>query len=318
MDMTVDTLAEPFRLLADPVRLRILRVLRSERLNVSELTRVLGIAQSGVSRHVGLLRDAGFLEDRREGGWTWLSMAEKPPDGLEEVWPGLRARLGQPGEGNGDDARLAEILRERWERRVGWGGEPQRSLLRPGRSWSAWARALGHLLPASRVADLGCGDGALALEIARWASEVVGVDSAKDALTRARAAARRQGVRNVRWKEGSLMALPLPDAAFDVALLSQVLHAEEEPAAAVGEAVRVTRGGGRVLVLDLLPHREAWVRERLDHRHLGFPAEQVATWLSDAGLSDVRAEPTPRRRGNPFTVVVASGRRPAARARSRR
>ena len=54
-------------------------------------------------------------------------------------------------------------------------GDERRQLV-PGRSWAAWARALGLLLPPVRVADLGCGDGYLALEAARWASDVVGVD----------------------------------------------------------------------------------------------------------------------------------------------
>ena len=55
--------ADPFRLLGDPVRLRILRVLARERLNVTELTSLLGLAQSGVSRHVRLLRE-GASRDR--------------------------------------------------------------------------------------------------------------------------------------------------------------------------------------------------------------------------------------------------------------
>ncbi|HEX7087337.1 MAG TPA: metalloregulator ArsR/SmtB family transcription factor, partial [Vicinamibacterales bacterium] len=59
-----------FRLLGDDVRLRILRLLAIERLNVTELTGILGIAQSGVSRHLGLLRETGLVEEQREGGYT--------------------------------------------------------------------------------------------------------------------------------------------------------------------------------------------------------------------------------------------------------
>ena len=47
----MDDPAGLFKLLGDTVRLRILRLLAKERLNVSELTSILGIAQSGVSRH---------------------------------------------------------------------------------------------------------------------------------------------------------------------------------------------------------------------------------------------------------------------------
>ena len=61
-----------FRLLGDEARLRLLRLLTRERLNVKELTSVLGIAQSGVSRHVGLLREAGLVTEARVGGFTFL------------------------------------------------------------------------------------------------------------------------------------------------------------------------------------------------------------------------------------------------------
>ena len=53
-----------YRLLGDEARLRLLRVLARERLNVTELTGVLGLAQSGVSRHLGLLKDARLVAEQ--------------------------------------------------------------------------------------------------------------------------------------------------------------------------------------------------------------------------------------------------------------
>ena len=67
--------ASLFRLLGDDARLRILRLLDAERLNVTELTSILGIAQSGVSRHLGLLKDAGLVRDRREGRWMYYTVS---------------------------------------------------------------------------------------------------------------------------------------------------------------------------------------------------------------------------------------------------
>ena len=64
-----------YRLLGDEARLRILRLLAEERLNVSELTAVLGIAQSGVSRHLGLLKESGLVQEQREGGFTYYQAA---------------------------------------------------------------------------------------------------------------------------------------------------------------------------------------------------------------------------------------------------
>jgi ArsR family transcriptional regulator len=311
-------LLEPLRLLGDEMRLRILRVLLlrrdaesagGEALNVSELVHVLGTAQSGVSRNVGLLREAGFLREERRGGWVRVTVVEEPPPGLDGIWPALCDRLRALDDPHGDDARVQEVLLERRERGEDVAGPRPAE---PGRSWSAWARALGHLLPRGRVADVGCGEGALTLEVARWAASAVGVDPDERALVRAREAARRAGRRNANFRRGSLDRLPLADGSFDLALLSQVLHRVEDPARLVGEAARVVAPGGCVLVLDLLPHREDWVRERMGHVALGFPLERLSRWLEAAGLEQVRVEDAGRRRGNPFTVSIASGRKEGA------
>jgi ArsR family transcriptional regulator len=177
----------------------------------------------------------------------------------------------------------------------------------PGRSWAAWARALGHLLPSLDVADLGCGDGYLTLEAARWARSVVAVDRSDAVLERAKELAARRQVTNVRWKKGDLARLPLPDASVDVALLSQALHHASDPGRAVAEAVRILRPAGRLLALDLREHDQDWVRSRFGDRHLGFSNAQLARLLRDAGLSDVRVQVGARKTGDPFVVLVASG-----------
>jgi ArsR family transcriptional regulator len=177
----------------------------------------------------------------------------------------------------------------------------------PGRSWAAWARALGHLLPPSRVADIGCGEGYLSVEAALWASHVTAVDRSAEALRLARALATRRGVENITWKRGDLERVPLEDASHDVVLLSQALHHAEHPDLAIAEAARVAAPGGSVLVLDLRAHDQAWVRDQLGDRWLGFTEPQLRTWLEKAGLSRVRVSVGAHLRGDPFTVLVASG-----------
>ncbi|MEN3339251.1 MAG: hypothetical protein V7647_2927, partial [Acidobacteriota bacterium] len=220
---------------------------------------------------------------------------------------------GAAAEGGGDDARLEEVRRVRKENFDAHAGpDTNERQLVPGRSWAAWARALGHLLPPLRVADLGCGEGYLTVETSRWASRVIAMDRSADVLKRARALASRRKVTNVIWKRGELERLPLRDDSVDVALFSQALHHADDPGQAVREAVRILVPGGRVLVLDLREHREAWVRERLGDRTLGFTDDRLRTLLGDAGLADVRVTVGARRSGDPFTVLIASGRKPAA------
>jgi ArsR family transcriptional regulator len=165
-------------------------------------------------------------------------------------------------------------------------------------------------MPPLSVADLGCGEGYLTLEAARWAGRVIAVDRSETVLDRARALARRRRITNVVWKRGELEKLPIKDAAVDVALLSQALHHAVSPGRAVSEAARITVPGGRVLVLDLREHQEDWVRTKLGDRRLGFGDGELKKMLSDAGLSEVKVGVGARKLGDPFTVLIASGTQP--------
>ena len=299
-----------FRLLGDDARLRLLRLLAEERLNVSELTAILGISQSGVSRHLGLLRDAGLVRESRDGGFTYYQAPLSPNDRLGAVWSLLRQQLGAAESEDifrDDDARLREVIQSRREHRETHGAArsvDSRQLV-PGRSWAAWSRALGLLLPPLRVADLGCGDGYLTLEVATWAREVVAVDRSKRVLARAVCLGRRRGVSNITWKQGSIDALPLDDACVDLALVSQTLHHAKDPARVVLEATRIVTEGGRVLVLDLAPHDQEWVRKRLGDRWLGFEPSALAEMMHAAGLVDVSVRPGSDHAQ--FGVVLAVG-----------
>jgi SAM-dependent methyltransferase len=301
-----------YRLLGDEARLRLLRVLATERLNVTELTGVLGLAQSGVSRHLGLLKDAGLVAEERDGGFSYYRLAARLQDGGGTLAAALRAQFDEAGEDpdvRADHARLQEVLRLRKENFDAHAGPDTRDArqLVPGRSWAAWSRALGLLLSPLKVADLGCGEGYLTVEAARWASRVIAVDRSAVVLRRARALARRRRVSNVIWKKGELEKLPIRDATVDVAMLSQALHHATDPARAVGEAARITRPGGRVLLLDLRTHQEAWVRAKLGDRRLGFDEDELRRMLATAGLTDVKVGVGARKAGDPFTVLIAAG-----------
>jgi len=322
MDMTTGA-AALFRLLGDDARLRILRLLSAERLNVGELTSILGIAQSGVSRHLGLLKDAGLVEERREAGFTFFRLSpslESGQNGFGPIWPLLRSQFeatAATAEGRADEARLEEVRRVRKENFDDHAGGEGTQIV-PGRSWAAWARALGHLLPPLEIADLGCGEGYLTIEASRFAKRVIAVDRSESVLDKARASAKRRGVTNVEWKRGELEKLPLDHDSVDVALLSQALHHAADPAKALAEAARIVRPGGRVLLLELRRHDEAWVRDRLGDQWLGFEEDELKQLMKDAGFDGVRVSVGARRARDPFTVLIASGVKVKTAARKKR
>jgi ubiquinone/menaquinone biosynthesis C-methylase UbiE/DNA-binding transcriptional ArsR family regulator len=309
--MYMDRPATLLRLLGDPTRLRLLRALSREPLNVSELTAVLGLAQSGVSRHLGLLREAGLVIEDRAGGFSWYRLAE-PVAGDQALWSWLAAgfETATPAT-RADDARLEEVRRIRKENFSQHGRGDERQMV-PGRSWAAWSRALGLLMPPVDVADLGCGDGYLTIEAARFARRVIAVDRSREVLARGKALAARRKVSNVRWKLGELDRLPIRDAQVDVALLSQALHHAEDPARALAEASRILCPGGRVLVLDLRAHGEGWVRAKLGDHWQGFDDRRLRDLISGAGFEAVTVRVGARRSGDPFTVLIAAGTKPKA------
>jgi len=328
-------LANALKLLGDDTRLRILRLVAREPLNVSEVTSILGLAQSGISRHLSLLKQAGLVEERREGVWSYyqitptLKLGESPLDAtvgrlsaaggrdsasdpeagigaadpeLRAAWQFVKERIGLAKDADHDLARLAEVLR----RRENFGGGLNEKLLEPGQSWFAWSRVLQFLLPPLDAIDLGCGDGTITVEISRFARRVIGVDVNPRALVAARKRAERERRDNVVFKEDRIEALSEPDASFDLAVFSQSLHHMEQPSLGVQQAARVLRKGGRLLLVDLGPHEERWVISKLGHVHLGFEPEALRAMLTDAGLGQIVLEEVHQRRGEVFRVVVAT------------
>jgi ArsR family transcriptional regulator len=263
------------------------------------------VAQSGVSRHLRLLRDAGLVAERREGSFAFYSLDVGANGAASRVWASARPLVEQQQDAGGDLARLEDALRLRRERAASPFGSTEERLPVPGRSWIAWARALLLLVPPGRVADIGCGDGGLAIEMAGCARQVIAIDRSRVMLERAARQATRAGVQNIRFQEGELEHLPLDDGAVDLCLLSQILHHAAQPQRAVNEAARVLAPGGRVLILDLAPHQEEWVRE-IGDQWLGFAPEKLEHLLGQAGLTHIRLEQVPRGSGEPFAVIIAT------------
>jgi 2-polyprenyl-3-methyl-5-hydroxy-6-metoxy-1,4-benzoquinol methylase len=298
----MDVLSQSFRVLGDTTRLRILRLVAEAPLNVTELVSLVGVAQSSVSHHLSKLKGLGLIREERQAGFTYYSLALEQDDAR---WPLVRLAREAEDEA-GDTARLRDLLRAREDRQA-----LNERLLEPGQSWFLWAGALASLLPPLEVADFGCGTGVFSRAMARWAKHVWAIDQSEEALSQARTLARRDELTNITFLREDLHRLSLKGGRMDLVVISQSLHHVESPSAVVREAARLLKPGGRLVVLELMPHEEKWVLERLGHRHLGFTPEVIEGALREAGFTSFTRETHARDGASPFRVFLLTGVKPS-------
>ncbi len=311
MTMRIDPL---LRALADPTRLRIMRLLSAMELAVGELAQVLGQSQPRASRHIRILCDAGLAERRKEGSWVFLRAAigedRAPPLGA------AAAQLLTVAEN--DDAvfaaRCAEDRRHLAAIRAAREATAQAWFARHAGEWDrlrvmhtpdgpveeALAGALGGG-SLGALLDVGTGTGRMAELFAASADRVTGIDKSPEMLRLARTRLQGLPAGSIDFVQGDFLALPFAAAAFDTVLFHQVLHYAQDPAAVLAEAARVTRPGGRIAVADFAAHDREELRTRHAHARLGFSDEQMLAFLSQAGFV---ADPPLALPGGTLTVKI--------------
>jgi ubiquinone/menaquinone biosynthesis C-methylase UbiE/DNA-binding transcriptional ArsR family regulator len=313
------TLIDLLRALADPTRLRIMRLLTRMELAVGELAQVLDQSQPRVSRHIRILAEAGLAERRREGSWVFvrgLAGADRAP--LARAVAALIDR-GEAGDAafaaqaEADRLRLGQIRHARETRAADYFARhaAQWDVLRSLHSSDASVEgALRKLLGSSlgRVLDVGTGTGRMAELFEPAAAAVVALDNSPEMLRLARARLQHLTPGRVELVQGDFAALPFADAAFDTVLFHQVLHYAQSPETVLGEAARVTRPGGRVAIVDFASHDREELRSAQAHVRLGFADEQVRGLLSAAGFEPEAGEALG---GGELTVMIWTGSRRA-------
>jgi ubiquinone/menaquinone biosynthesis C-methylase UbiE len=277
--------------LAEPLRLRILAAVAEEELTVGEVQEVVASGQSSVSRNLAILRDAGFVRDRKEGTNVYFSTRPSMPEAGRELFKLLRARLGDIPEIKRDHERLEACRRRRLLRSRGYFESVAGDWERIRKSYfddRLTSLAIEKLLPHNLIlADVGCGTGSLTFELARFAGKVIGVDLSREMLRRARAITRERALDNVEFRRGDAAKLPLPTHSVDAAFCVMVLHFVANPERAIADLCRITRPGGKVIVLDLVEHQQDWMREQMAHRWLGFDRQSIERWFREAGAGSV-------------------------------
>ena len=303
-------IADLFQALADPSRLRIVALLRSMELSVGELAQVLCQSQPRVSRHVKILADSGLIDRHKEGSWVFLALTGGPrAAALVELIdqcldPDSRAML------DADAIRLAEVRADRAEAAARYfaahaeAWDSIRSLHVPE---SAVERAIEQAMadqPLGTLVDIGTGTGRMIELLGPTAAQALGVDRSSEMLRLARVKLDKAGIADASLRQADMYALPLDAGSADSVIIHQVLHYAQAPAAAIAEAARVLRPGGRLLVVDFAAHEREELRVADAHLRLGFSDESIAGWFAAAGLEPDLTEHLP---GGELTVSLWRG-----------
>jgi ubiquinone/menaquinone biosynthesis C-methylase UbiE/DNA-binding transcriptional ArsR family regulator len=317
-------LANRLAALGDPTRMRLLLVLDRHELTVGELCAVLQLPQSTVSRHLKVLADDTWVVSRADG----TSRQYRVPDDLDaaarRLWRVVREQAMEAESAQADGARAQQVLAERRTKSQEFfsSAAGQWDTLRGelfGRRQDLQS-LLGLVDDAWSVGDLGCGTGELTAALAPFVRRVVAVDASRQMLA---AAKRRVGdLVNVELRQGELEALPLDDGELDAVIVFLVLHYVPDPVRALTEIARVLKPGGKLLIVDMVPHDREELREKMGHVWPGFSYEQLAAWGADAGFAGLRYRslpPDPLAKGPMlFTATAAAGLQAARRKVTRR
>ena len=300
--------------LADTTRSRLLLLLERHELSVTELCGIMQLPQSTVSRHLKALADTGWIGARSEGTSNVYTMTRDELDpAARRLWALVREQVGPTTAAAQDRRRALAVLAERrtksqefftssagqWDR--------LREELFGERFHLAALAALAD--PEWIVGDMGCGTGQVAAALAPFVKRVIAVDASAAMLHAAKK--RLHGVENIELRRGELEALPIDDGRLDAVILALVLHHLAEPRLALSEVGRVLKPGGRVLIVDMLPHDRESYRQQMGHVWLGFSEEHIRRILNDCGFDRIRLAPLApdARTKGPALFVATANRR---------
>ena len=307
------------RAAGEATRLRILALLANSELNVKDLTQILGQSQPRISRHLKLMAEAGLITRFREGSWVFFRLADTGSEAALAAAIVASLDAADPVFAR-DLARASAVKKAREDAAQSYfrdhAGEWDkiRALhVAESQVEAAVDEALGSG-PFTLLVDLGTGTGRMLELFAPRAARALGFDLSRDMLGYARMKLERAGLAYAQARHGDLYNVPLPDGAADAVILHQVLHFLDNPAAAIAEAARLLKPGGKLLVVDFAPHELEFLREQSAHRRLGFAADQIKRWLKDAGLTVERQRdlaPAASVSTEKLTVSLWLGQKPA-------
>ena len=299
--------------LADPCRLRLIALLLRGEFTVQELTRMLNMGQSRISRHLKILMEAGALTVKRQATWNYYRAGDANPL-FNALLPALEQGLESLPSREEDLASLAGILEERRSRSqdffdryaLQWDNLFQKLMPTPDYK----DRLLNAIPIGGTTLEVGIGTGGLLRRLSRDSKLVIGVDNSPVMLEETKRRCASSCLNNVELRLGEMTHLPLGSASVNCVIANMVLHHATNPTTVLQELGRVLVPGGLLLLADLSRHEKEWVRERLADQWLGFGHNELLEWLKNAGFEAVEIESLIE--PGKDSVLLARGQKPQA------
>ncbi|MCG8615038.1 MAG: metalloregulator ArsR/SmtB family transcription factor [Desulfobacterales bacterium] len=287
-----------FKALSDPTRMRLLNILNRFELNVNEIVSIVDMIQSGVSRHLKILLEAGLLKSRKDGSFIYYAA-----NGTEATRELIHLACSQVA----DDALFIQdlsraeqslTLRKNRTKRFFRTVAPQWDRLKKEvlGEFNLNNRIKSRISPCECIADLGCGTGELLYGLADiQADNFIGVDASPEMLEQAKI--KLPDMPNVDLRLGEVENLPMRDQEADLAVMSMVLYHLVEPERCFEELFRVLKPGGRFILADFLSHNMEEIKEIIGGAWLGFSPNQISDWGRTNGLMVADSEIFPVENG---------------------
>ena len=302
--LSLDQTLRALRAAAEPSRLRLLAILACGELTVGEITRIIGQSQPRVSRHFKLLCDAGLLVRFREHSWVFYRVPPKGPqaelahrilDSLSPDDPALCLDIDRTEEIKNERIEIASgylaDLREKW------GGLDDIAA-----DDNAVIEAIFDMLADHTIGDLldiGTGTARILTLLGDKSEQAVGIDISSEMLMVARTRLHAAGMDHCMVRHGNMYQLPFTKESFDTVTIDQVLYQAEDPEAAICEAARILRPGGRLMQIE-------YACRPGDHDP-GVTERELRGWLDNAGLACQTIRRVPKQ-GPGFLLSLARPR----------
>lgn len=308
----MESLVQALKAAGEPSRLRILAILERHELTVGELVEVLRQSQPRVSRHLGVLSQAGLVQRHREGTSAFYRLARDGEHG--SLVDSILANIDRAGAEAARDSKRLRMIRETraeqaeaYFQAIAADWDRMRTRHVPDAAIEA---ALLDIFDARRVddlVDLGTGTGRMLELLGPRVRRGTGIDFSRDMLTVARDKLERAGLTNCHVRLGDISHVEAPDGSVDAVVVHHVLHYLDDPDHAIREAARLLRPHGLLVIVDFAPHGLVQLRDEYAHVRLGFDETEIRSWCGDAGFTDITCReftPTAADESETLTVII--------------